>query len=80
MEQENESYTLVLDRQKSPIAALLTKASSINVPYVRLNHWLSIMPCSWTFLLGLTLSTLWIESYTLVFLFLAIRIFRISKY
>jgi len=34
------------DRQKSPIAALLTKARSINVPYVRLNHELSLMPCS----------------------------------
>jgi len=34
------------DRQKSPIAALLTKASSIDVPYVRLNHRLSLMPCS----------------------------------
>jgi len=46
------------ERQKSSIAALLTKTSSINVPYVRLNHWLSLMPCSWTFSLALPLSPL----------------------
>jgi len=34
------------DHQKSPIAALLKQAHSIDVPYVRLNHWLSLMPCS----------------------------------
>jgi len=49
MQTEKEAVpfgTASSDRQKSPIAALLTKVRSINVPHVRLNHELSLMPCS----------------------------------